>query len=46
MNCDVYCDVHCHGDGGEIIAVKKGLSQPRKLESHKLGGKVKIKVVH
>ena len=46
MNYDGDCDVHCHGNGGEIIAVKKRLSQPRKLESHKLGGKVKIKVVH
>ena len=46
MNCDVDCDVHCHGNGGEIIAVKKRLSQPRKRESYKLGEKVKLKVVH
>ena len=46
MNCDADCDVHCYGNGGEIVAVKKRLSQPRKLESHKLGGKVKIEVVH
>lgn len=45
MNCDVDCDVHCHGNGGEIIAAKKR-QQPRKRESHKLGEKVKIKVVH
>ena len=46
MNCDVDCDVHCHGNGGEIIAVKKRLSQPRMRQSHKLGEKVKLKVVH
>ena len=41
MNCDVDCDVHCHGNGGESQA-----SQPRKRESHKLGEKLKLKVVH
>ena len=44
MNCDADCDVHCYGNGREIIAVKKRLWQPRKLESHKLGGKLKLKL--
>ena len=44
MNCDVDCDVHCHGNGGEIIAVKKRLSQPRMRQSHKLGKKLNLKL--
>ena len=46
VNCDVDCDVHCHGNGGEIIEVKKRLSQPRMRQLHKLGEKVKLKVAH
>ena len=39
VNCDVDCDVHCHGNDGEIIAVKKRPIAAKDATITQTGGK-------